>query len=54
MLRNRLLALLLALALAMGGLTACGGEGGENGNVPSGDTENGGEGGEEGGEEGDD
>ena len=50
--RHKLLAMLLALALAMGGLTACGGEGGENGNTPSGETE-GGEGGE-GGEEGDD
>ena len=45
--RHKLLALLLALA--MGGLTACGGEGGENGNTPSGETE-GGEGDEEGGD----
>ena len=42
--RQKLLALLLALALAMGGLTACGGEG-ETGVPSSGETEGGGEGG---------
>ncbi len=51
--RHKLLALLLALALATGGLTACGGEG-ENGVQPNGEVEGGGEEGEGGGEEGED
>ena len=46
--RHKLLAVLLALALAMGGLTACGGDGGgENGAPASGETDGGGEGGED-------
>ena len=48
--RQKLLSLLLALILAFGGLTACGGEG-EGGNIPSEGQTDGGEGGEE---EGDD
>ena len=43
--RQKLLALLLALALAFGGLTACGSGGeGENGDTPSGESEGGDEG----------
>lgn len=38
--RRKLLALLLALTLAMGGLTACGGES-EDGVTPNGETQGG-------------
>jgi predicted small lipoprotein YifL len=51
--RQKLLVLLLALMLAFGSLTACGGEGGDD-NIPSeGQTDGGGDGGE-GGQEAED
>lgn len=51
--REKLLALLLALILSFGGLTACGGEGGGE-NIPQEGQTDGGEGGEGGEEEEDD
>ena len=50
--RQKVMALLLALVLAFGGLTACGGDAdGEDGATPNGQTEGGDDGGDEGEED---